>query len=204
MKFQYAGRRQWGRAMQDDLTDAVNWAVQQGFAPKDRVAIYGASYGGYAVLAGLVFTPELYRCGINYVGAVDLRFLVRPSRGHGRWGELYVKNWIGEDAADLRARSPVEYVERIRVPTMHAYGENDPRVDIDHWNELQSELRKYHKPYTYFRKKEEGHGFRIESDRFDFYRAVEKFLAENLVGGPDGRVTIGPLKVEQMPALESR
>ncbi len=204
MKFELAGRRQWGLAMQDDLTDAVNWAVAQGLAPRDRVAIYGASYGGYAVMAGLVFTPELYRCGINYVGAVDLRFLVRPSRGRDRFGELFVKNWIGEDAADLRKRSPVEYIERIRVPTLHAYGENDRRVDIDHWNELKRALNRCGKPYTVFRAKEEGHGFEIGRDRFAFYRGVEHFLEVHLRGGPDGQVPLGPFKVEELPAREGR
>ena len=204
MKFQAAGRRQWGLKMQDDLTDAVNWAVQQGFAPRDKVAIYGGSYGGYAALAGLVFTPELYRCGINYVGVSDLRFLVRPSREKGRDYKEFTADWIGSDTADLRARSPVEFVERIRVPSLHAYGENDPRVDIDHWNELQRELKRYNKPYTFFREKEEGHGFRIEKDRFDFYLAVEKFLDENMRDLPQGRVDVGPVKVEQMPARETR
>ncbi len=204
MKFQYAGRRQWGRAMQDDLTDAVNWAIQQGIAPRDKVAIYGGSYGGYAALAGLVFTPELYRCGINYVGVSDLRFLVRPSREKGRDYKEFTENWIGSDTADLRARSPVEFVERIRVPSLHAYGENDPRVDIDHWNVLQRELKKYNKPYTFFREKNEGHGFRVEKARFEFYRAVEQFLDVNMRDLPEGRVDLGPLKVEQMPAQETR
>ncbi len=204
MKFQLAGKRQWGRAMQDDLTDAVHWAVQQGFAPADRVAIYGASYGGYAALAGLVFTPELYRCGINYVGVSDLRFLVKPSRDRGRGHELFVENWIGADSADLKARSPVEFVERIRVPSLHAYGENDPRVDIDHWNVLQHELKKYGKPYTFFRDKEEGHGFKNEQDRMSFYRAVERFLDEHLRDLPPGRVDLGPVKVLEMPAKENR
>jgi dienelactone hydrolase len=204
MKFQEAGRRQWGRAMQDDLTDAVHWAVQQGFAPADRVAIYGASYGGYAALAGLVFTPELYRCGINYVGVSDLRFLVRPSRQKGRGYEMFATEWIGADTADLKARSPVEFVERIRVPSLHAYGENDPRVDIDHWNVLERELKKYGKPYTFFRDKEEGHGFKNEQNRFSFYRAVERFLDEHLRDLPNGQVELGPVKVLEMPAKENR
>lgn len=179
-KFKLAGKREWGRKMQDDLTDAVHWAVAQGHARADNVAISGASYGGYATLAGLVFTPELYRCGINYVGVSDLRLLVKPARDKGRGFDLFAANWIGSDPDDLRSRSPSEYVERIRVPTLHAYGENDPRVDIAHWTVLERELKKHGKTYTYFREGNEGHGFQNESSRLRFYREMESFLAKHM------------------------
>jgi dienelactone hydrolase len=197
--FQALGRFKWGLSMQDDLTDAVRWAIGEGVAQEGRIAIYGASYGGYAALAGLVFTPELYCCGINYVGVSDLRYLVRPSREKGRGYEIFAKNWIGFDSEDLRKRSPVEYVERIRVPSMHAYGENDPRVDIDHWRALERELKRYGKHYTYFRESDEGHGFKNEGKRVTFYRAVEAFLGENLMNKKVD-VKVGPTAVTELPA----
>ncbi len=179
-EFQRAGRREWGGKMQDDLTDAVQWAIAQKVTRPDQVAIMGASYGGYAALAGLVFTPELYRCGINYVGVSDLRFIAKSTRWRGRGYQLYMGSWLGRDDADLRDRSPVNFVERIRVPTLHAYGENDPRVDIQHWRVLELALKRHDKPYEYFRESKSGHGFQDEAARLRYYRAVEAFLARNL------------------------
>ncbi|ACB73991.1 S9 family peptidase [Opitutus terrae] len=199
-RFQESGKHQWGRKMQDDLTDAVAWAIEEGITVKDRVAIYGASYGGYAALAGLVFTPELYRCGINYVGVSDLRILVRPNEQKGRFFDLFTREWIGSDGNDLWERSPLAHVENIRVPSMHAYGENDPRVDIGHWTQLESELKKYDKPYVYLRERDEGHGFENEQSRIKFYAALERFLDLNMLA--EGKVTLGELKAIEMPAKE--
>ncbi|MCR6655419.1 MAG: prolyl oligopeptidase family serine peptidase [Opitutus sp.] len=178
--FYRAGLRQWGRKMQDDLTDAVHWAIEKGITSPDTVAIYGASYGGYATLAGLVYTPELYRCGINYVGVSDLRLIVYANEDQGRGADLFFAEAIGRDRNELRDRSPVEHVANIRVPTLHAYGENDPRVDIGHWKVLERELKRHNKPYQYIRERDEGHGFESEGSRIAFYTAVEKFLAEHL------------------------
>jgi dipeptidyl aminopeptidase/acylaminoacyl peptidase len=196
-----AGRHEWGGKMQDDLTDGVKWAIAQGFADPDRVAIVGASYGGYAALAGVTFTPELYRCAVNYVGVSDLSIIAGYGEGHGRIGGIdrtFQKKWIGDDAQYLHDHSPVNYVQNIRVPTMHAYGENDPRVDIDHWRRLKSELDRYNKTYEYVREGEEGHGFAHESARISFYRRVEDFLARNLAA--PGQVKVGPTQVIDMPA----
>ncbi|MBI2496535.1 MAG: S9 family peptidase [Opitutae bacterium] len=125
-EFQQAGRKQWGGKMQDDLTDAVRWAIAEKITTADNVAIMGASYGGYAALAGLVFTPELYRCGINAVGVSDLRFLSKSTTWKGRGYRLFTAAWIGDDTKYLEEHSPVNYVERIRVPTLHAYGPAAP------------------------------------------------------------------------------
>lgn len=182
-KFMRAGMKQWGRTMQDDLTDAVDWAIAQKLTTPDKVGIVGASYGGYAVLAGLVYTPEKYCLGVNYVGVSDLRIQVDPKTyERGRGFREWAKAWIGSDSDDLKARSPVEFVERIRVPLLNAYGENDPRVDIEHWRRLERELKKHHKNYTIFREEDEGHGFRNESSRLRFYRAVEEFLRVGFAG----------------------
>jgi dienelactone hydrolase len=185
-RFQEAGKRQWGRKMQDDLTDAVKWAIAEGITLPDTVAIYGASYGGYAALAGLTFTPELYRCGINYVGVSDLRILARPNDSTHAAKDLWVNEWIGWETDELRQWSPVEHVANIRVPTLHAYGDNDPRVDIGHWKLLERELKKHNKPYVYLRERDEGHGFEDERTRIRFYEALEKFLAQHLPVNGDG------------------
>jgi dipeptidyl aminopeptidase/acylaminoacyl peptidase len=182
------GRQQWGRAMQDDLTDAVKWAIAQGIADPARVAIYGASYGGYAALAGVTLTPDLYRCAVNYVGAADLEITFKD-RGddayttgdEARFG--YQSQWVGPTKEYRDATSPVNFVDRIRVPTMHVYGRKDPRVKIDHWSRLEPLLKKYGKPYVSIEEKKQGHGFRDEKASAGFYAALEKFLAENLAPG---------------------
>jgi dipeptidyl aminopeptidase/acylaminoacyl peptidase len=177
------GKRQWGKAMQDDLSDAVKWATETGIADPKRIAIYGASYGGYATLAGLTFTPELYCCGVNYVGAADLAITFKERGGDAYTSDKdfdYHNEWVGTDTKELAATSPVNFVQNIRVPSLHAYGENDPRVVIEHWNRLESELRRYNKPYQAIVEGKQGHGFSNESAAIRFYREMERFLGENL------------------------
>ena len=178
-KFLDKGRYQWGRAMQDDLTDAVHWAIDQGIADPARVAIYGASYGGYAALAGVTLTPDLYCCAVNYVGAADLTITFAPdSAYHHEFN--YQKAWVGPDKAYLEATSPLLLVDRIRVPTLHAYGDNDPRVKIRHWHRLEAQLKKYHKTYFSIEEGHQGHGFRNIESSENFYEAMEEFLAKYL------------------------
>ena len=201
LDFLVAGRHEWGGKMQDDLTDGVKWAIAQGYADPDRVAIVGASYGGYAALAGVTFTPELYRCAVNYVGVSDLSIIAGYGIGNGRQHFLdrtFENQWIGDDPKYRHDRSPVNFVQNIRVPTLHAYGENDPRVDIDNWKRLKAELDRYHKPYEFVREENEGHGFSHEGARISFYRHVEDFLARNLAS--PGRVKVGPGEVIELPA----
>lgn len=179
--FLRAGWREWGGKMQDDLTDGVRWAVERGIADPRRIAIYGASYGGYAALAGVTFTPELYRCAVNYVGVSDLGLITSWSRRAGdRASEVFFKEWIGDDKAYLQSRSPINFVERIRVPTLHVYGFNDPRVDIKHWTRLEPLLKKHGKEYEVIIEQAEGHGFGNESARIGFYRRLESFLARHM------------------------
>ena len=200
-EFLNKGKQQWGRAMQDDLTDAVKWAIAQGYADPARVAIYGASYGGYATLVGLTLTPELYRCGVNYVGASDLDITFK-NRGDDAYTTAddfsYQREWVGATAEWRAATSPVNFVQNIRVPSLHAYGEKDPRVRIDHWSRLEAQLKKFGKPYESVTQKRQGHGFREEKASLGFYGTLEKFLAEHL--GPAGNVKVGETKVIELPA----
>lgn len=197
--FQSAGRREWGGKMQDDLTDAVHWAIAEKVTTAGNVAIMGASYGGYAALAGLVYTPELYRCGINSVGVTDLRFLSKSTTWKGRGYRHFTASWIGDDPQYLEERSPVNFVERIRVPTLHAYGDNDPRVDIQHWRALESALKRHGKEYEYLRDDESGHGFQDEKTRLKYYRTVEAFLARH-IPAHGAHVRLDEVKVLEMPA----
>lgn len=190
-KFLEAGRLEWGRKMQDDLTDAVHWAIEQGYTKADNVAIYGASYGGYAALAGATFTPDLYKCAVNYVGVADLTYLGRRDQGGDRiMNEFFYMKWIHPDMEELARRSPVNHVQNIRIPTLHAYGENDPRVEWRQWKKLKAELDKHGIRYETFNQGDEGHGFSNAPARVQFYLKLEEFLAKHLAGG----VKLGEVK----------
>ncbi len=177
------GRQQWGRAMQDDLTDGVQWAIAQGIADPKRIAIYGASYGGYASLAGAMLTPDLYACAVNYVGAADLE-LTFWRRGEDAWRSgdefNYRTEWVGATRIWRDATSPILLVDRLKIPTLHAYGAEDPRVVIDHWTRLEPQLKRLGKPYQSIVEAQQGHGFRNEVAAIAFAAALEKFLAAHL------------------------
>ncbi|MDB6127462.1 MAG: hypothetical protein JWM35_1358 [Verrucomicrobia bacterium] len=186
LQFQLGGYRGFGRQMQDDLTDGVKWCIDQGFADPSRVGIFGASYGGYAVLAGLTLTPDLYCCGVDYVGVADLE-----GRGGSRSfapprvlreGQAIREYHPVKDADLIRSVNPVAHVQNIRAPLFAAYGKNDPRVRFDQWQILEARLNEYHKPYEVLIEENEGHGFRKLENKLDFYRRVEKFLALNMAG----------------------
>ena len=201
--FQSAGYKKWGLAMQDDLTDGVKWVIDQGIADAGRVVVSGASYGGYATMAGLTFTPELYCAGINYVGVTNLT--AQWGKYHGTADQLgLVLEWFADmDKAADRKRaydtSPCNFADRIRVPVLMAYGRNDPRVNIDQGYDMESALKKAGKPYELIIEGDEGHGFRMEEKRIAFFTRVDEFLKKN-VPPPGGRVDVGPTKVIAMPA----
>ena len=196
------GRHQWGRAMQDDLTDGVKWAIAEGIADPARVAIYGASYGGYAALAGAMLTPDLYACAVNYVGAADLEITFKH-RGEDAWRSgnefSYQREWVGPTRAYREETSPINLVDRLKIPTLHVYGAEDPRVKIDHWSRLEPQLKRYGKDYQSIVEGQQGHGFRNERETTSFAAALESFLARNLRDRkPD--VKVGDPKVIEMPA----
>lgn len=202
--FQKAGQREWGGKMQDDLTDAVKWAIAQGIADPVRVAISGASYGGYAALAGVTFTPELYCCAVNYVGVSDLNITNSWAKGRAdRGNDMFYREWVGDDPEYKKSRSPLNFVERIRVPTLHAYGYNDPRVDIKHWTRLEAKLKQHRKTYEIMIMGNEGHGFANEDNRLSFYNKLDEFLGKHLGNAGDPTAARpGPMKSVEMPAGE--
>jgi dienelactone hydrolase len=186
LEFQRGGYRQFGRRMQDDLTDGVKWALAEGIADPKRVGIFGASYGGYAVLAGLAFTPELYRIGINYVGVADLELLAVHGSADFKLPRLlrdFIRTTrfdLAEDREQIRATNPIRFVEQIQAPLLSAYGRNDPRVRLEHGATLEARMKRAGKPHEYVVENTEGHGFRNVDARLAFYRRVEAFLARHM------------------------
>jgi dipeptidyl aminopeptidase/acylaminoacyl peptidase len=179
--FEAAGFKKWGLEMQDDLSDGVKWAVDQDLADPKRVLIAGASYGGYATMAGLVYTPELYCAGINYVGVVDINNLIPKAQASDRmyWYNTRIAD-LGSSADKKRIHdtSPVNFADRIRVPLLMAYGKNDPRVRIDQAYDIERALKRSNVPYELIIEKDEGHGFRMEEKRIAFYKRIDAFLKQ--------------------------
>jgi dipeptidyl aminopeptidase/acylaminoacyl peptidase len=186
-KFHVNAWKQWGLQMQDDISDAVKWAIKEGIADPKRVCIYGASYGGYATMAGLTMTPELYKCGINYVGVVDLDMLEDWDTKHDREGGItaWFHNAVGDpdnpkDAERLKKTSPINLLSNLDAPLFVVHGRRDPRVEIQQAEDLMSKLDSLGKPYIKLIKKKEGHGFRREENKLELYKMMDKFLKENL------------------------
>ncbi|HZZ92081.1 MAG TPA: S9 family peptidase [Usitatibacter sp.] len=181
-----AGFRQWGLAMEDDIEDGVRWAVKQGIADPKRVAIYGASYGGYATMMGLAKTPELYRCGIDYVGVTDIPFFLTVSWSDYAYSDSIqyaAPQMVGDvdkDAKQLHDTSPVNLASRIKVPVLMAYGGADRRVPLDHGTRMKAALDRAGVRNEWMVMEGEGHGFRELANQKAFYGAMEKFLGDNM------------------------
>jgi dipeptidyl aminopeptidase/acylaminoacyl peptidase len=184
-KFLNAGNLEWGGKMQDDLTDAVKWAIGSGIADPKRVCIYGASYGGYATLAGLAFTPGLYACGVDIVGPSNIKTLLASAPPY--WSPSK-KHWLlrvgdaEKDEAFNRKISPLFHVDAIRAPLLIGQGANDARVNIHESNQIVEAMRARKLPVTYVVYTDEGHGFARPDNRLDFYGRTEEFLARYLNG----------------------
>ena len=182
-KFLEASYKQWGQAMQDDITDGVNWLISQGIADAKRLAIYGGSYGGYATLAGLCFTPDLYACGIDYVGVSNLLTFMQTIPPYWRPLLEMMYEQVGDPEKDLemlRAYSPALQAHLIKAPLFIAQGANDPRVNKAESDQMVAALRARGVEVEYMVKDDEGHGFHNQENRFDFYRAMERFLKEQM------------------------
>ena len=182
-EFWQAGFKQWGLKMQDDVTDGVLWAVEQGIADKSRLAIYGGSYGGYAALAGAAFTPDLYACAVSYVGPSNIFTLLESIPPYWKPFIDMEYEMIGDPSKDkelLEAVSPVFHAENIKIPLFVAQGANDVRVNKAESDQIVEAVRKTGKDVVYMVKDNEGHGFHNEENRFDFYRGLEEFFRKHL------------------------
>jgi dipeptidyl aminopeptidase/acylaminoacyl peptidase len=185
MKHYEAGLKKWGTGMIDDVADATKWAVKQGYADPKRICIAGASYGGYATLMGLIRYPDLYRCGIAWAAVTDLEMMFSSN-----WSDLsdYHKEYrlpilLGDPDADkqmLKDTSPVNLVAKLTQPLLIAHGKLDPRVPIRHGAKFYDAVSSNNKNVEWVVYPDEGHGWYLEADDFDFWGRAEKFLAKNL------------------------
>ncbi len=185
--FLNAANRQWGLTMHDDLIDAVEWAIAQGIAARDKVAIMGGSYGGYATLAGLAFTPDVFACGVDIVGPSNLETLLETIPPY--WAPL-VKTFherMGDPGTEqgralLRAASPLYKANQITKPLLIAQGTNDPRVKQSESDQIVGAMQAAGIPVTYVLYPDEGHGFARPDNNIAFYAIAENFLAQ-CIGG---------------------
>jgi len=193
-----AGLKQWGLAMQDDIADGTRWAIAQGYADPQRICIAGASYGGYATLMGLVRDPDLYQCGVNWVGVTDINLMYT---GHWRYAsdvpEEYKRygmpDLIGDpvkDAEQLMATSPLQQAARIHQPLLLAYGTADERVPMIHGTKFRDAVRAVNKDVEWIEYEDEGHGWSLPQNRIDFWTRVERFLDRNIGPGRPGNAGV--------------
>jgi len=198
--FQRAGDRQIGvGAMQNDLTDAVRWAVKKGIANSKRVGIFGGSYGGYAVLAGLAFTPELFACGAEGCGPSHIKSLLEAIPAYyGPIKDLFVRIFGDAEKDDAwdRKVSPFFHVDKIRGPLLIVQGANDPRCPIRESDQIVQAIRERGLPVTYVVYTDEGHGFVRPENKLDFYGRLEEFLAAHLGGRFEPRTSVGGSSAE--------
>ena len=186
-KFINAGNLQWGRKMHDDLLDAVDWAVAQGVTTPDKVAIMGGSYGGYATLAGLTFTPTKFACGVDIVGPSDLNTLLKTIPAYWESGKAQFHQRMGnpntpDGLALLRERSPLFSADKIVRPLLIGQGANDPRVNVAESEQIVAAMKAKNIPVTYIVFPDEGHGFARPANSIAFNAAAENFLSGCLGG----------------------
>ncbi|MEM6965370.1 MAG: S9 family peptidase [Bacteroidota bacterium] len=175
--------KQWGKTMQDDITDGVHWLIDRGIANPNKVAIYGGSYGGYATLAGVAFTPDLYACAIDYVGVSNLFTFLNTIPPYWKPYLDMMHEMVGHPDKDkeyMESSSPVMHVDKIKTPLFVIQGANDPRVNIDESDQIVRSLRSRNIDVPYMVKYDEGHGFHNEENRFEVYNAMLGFLGKYL------------------------
>jgi len=180
-----AGDKEFGGKAQDDLTDAVNWAIEKGIADPERIAIWGGSYGGYAALAGATFTPDLYCCAVDMFGPSNLITFIEaiPPWFSTLLATIHKRLGNPETEADfLKSRSPLFKVDQIKIPILIAQGANDVRVKQVESEQIVEAMKEKSIEYEYILFPDEGHGFRKPQNRLKFYAAAEKFLAKHLGG----------------------
>ena len=183
--FLNAGNREWAAKMHDDLIDAVNWIVDQGIADRNKVAIMGGSYGGYATLVGLAFTPEVFAAGVDIVGPSNLVTLMQSIPPYWAPMKAMFAHRLGDldtEEEFLKARSPLFFIDRIQKPLLIGQGANDPRVKQAESEQIVEAMQKANKPVEYALYTDEGHGFARPENRLHFFAIAEEFLSKYLEG----------------------
>lgn len=184
-EFVNAGDKQWGAKMQEDILDGKNWLVEKGIANPNKIALYGGSYGGYATLAGLAFTPEEFCCGVDVVGPSNLLTLLTSIPPYWEAGKVMFDirvGILGEEDEMLKERSPLFKAHQITKPLLIAQGANDPRVKQHESDQIVAAMREQQKPVEYLVFEDEGHGFVRPQNKKRFFAAMEHFLAQHLGG----------------------
>ena len=177
--YKNAGAREWGRKMQDDVTDATRWAITQGIADPQRICIYGGSYGAYAALMGVAREPGLYRCAVGYVGVYDLPRMLSNRESPAASTKAWLRQWVGE-AAQLVDRSPVNLAGQVKVPVFLAAGGEDDVAPIEHSERMEKALRAAGVPVETLYYRTEGHGFYVDAHKQEFYDKLLGFLDRNI------------------------
>lgn len=181
--FWQASFKQWGKTMQNDISDGVQELIKQGVADPKKVCIYGASYGGYATLSGMTFSPDLYACGVDYVGVSNLFTFMNTIPPYWKPYLEMMYEMVGnpeKDKALMQSASPVFHVDKIKAPLLVLQGAKDPRVNIAESDQIVEALKKRKIEVEYIVKQNEGHGFHNQENRFDAYEAMERFFAKHL------------------------
>lgn len=180
--FEKSGYLKWGQEMQDDVTDATLWAIQQGIADKGRVCIYGGSYGGYAALQGVIREPDLYQCAIGVAGVYSLSYFKTHGdfrRFNRKASKVVLDKYVGTDETELRAYSPAYNVDKIKAALFIIHGSKDVRVPVEHAEILRDELEAIGKPYEWLIKPE-GHGFTQAVHQIEQYKKMLDFLDRHI------------------------
>jgi dipeptidyl aminopeptidase/acylaminoacyl peptidase len=182
-EFLNKGNKEWGKTMYNDLLDGIEWAIKEGYASRDRIAIFGMSYGGYAALAGITLTPEVFKCAVDRVGPSNLISLMEslPQSWKSMQSIYYYR--VGDpekDKEEMKKSSPLFNLHRVKAPVFIAQGLNDPRVKVSESENVVNYLEKEGKTYEYLLFDDEGHVFTKEKNVFEFYRQAEKFLKKYL------------------------
>lgn len=187
-QFESAGYLGWGREMQDDITDGVKWAIQDGVADAARICIYGGSYGAYAALTGAFRDPDLYRCAIGLAGVYDLPLMYDKGDIHlVDSGVNYLKEIVGTDMEELKRRSPVYNADKIRAAVLLLHGKEDRRAPYEHAKRLKAALEKVSHAPEWFSEWGEGHGFRNDQTRTRSYEKILDFLDRNIGNASAGK-----------------
>jgi len=188
-KFWESSFKKWGQEMQNDITDGVKWLIDEGIADSKRIAIYGGSYGGYATLAGITNTPDLYAAAIDYVGVSNLFTFMETIPPYWEPYKKMLYEMVGDpatkDSIMMKANSPAFHVDKIKAALFIAQGANDPRVVQAESDQMVEALKKNGVTVQYMLKENEGHGFRNQENRYDFYNAMTEFLDKNMKEKPE-------------------
>ena len=174
---------EWGRAMQDDISDGVKWLVRKGISDPARICIVGASYGGYAALMGTVKTPELFHCAAAFAPVTDISLMLKNLKGNAEYDLLKEQIKGNRSNRDLREVSPLKQAKKIKTPVLLVHGDEDLNVSVEHSRKLAKALKKQKTPHQLIVLEGGGHGMRKQEHRVKFFRALEAFLAEH-IGGP--------------------